>query len=102
MHSFTFDDNSLLPALYGRGDEHLMLLEQNTDTRINYRGNYLEISGEIDNCNYVSLVLKNLYDRLKDGLEIETGEWDTAILLPVQKFQKKSAAYVYKDSASYY
>lgn len=74
MHSFTFDDNSLLPALYGRGDEHLMLLEQNTDTRINYRGNYLEISGEIDNCNYVSLVLKNLYDRLKDGLEIEIGD----------------------------
>ena len=35
-------------------------------------------------------------------VEIETDEWDTAILLPVQKFQKKSASYVYRESASYY
>lgn len=35
-------------------------------------------------------------------VEIEQDEWDTAILLPVQQFKKKSAPYVWKDSASYY
>ena len=35
-------------------------------------------------------------------VEIEQDEWDTAILLPVQQFQKASASTVWKDSASYY
>ena len=35
-------------------------------------------------------------------VEIEQNEWDTAILLPVQQFKKKTASYVWKDSASYY
>ena len=74
MQSFTFDDNSLLPALYGIEDEHLLILEKNTDTKINYRGNYLEIFGEVDKCNDVGLILKNLYNRLKDGLEIGIGD----------------------------
>lgn len=74
MYTFTFDDNSLLPALYGREDEHLILLEKNTGTKINYRGNYLEIFGDSKNCNNVSLILKNLYNRLKDGSEISLGD----------------------------
>ncbi|MBL42927.1 MAG: phosphate starvation-inducible protein PhoH [Rhodospirillaceae bacterium] len=74
MLSFTFDDNSLLPALYGREDEHLILLEKNTDTKINYRGNHIEIFGESKNCKNVGLILKNLYRRLKDGSEISLGD----------------------------
>ncbi|MAR78732.1 MAG: phosphate starvation-inducible protein PhoH [Rhodospirillaceae bacterium] len=74
MQSFTFEDNSLLPALYGREDEHLVLLEKKTDTKINYRGNYLEIFGENNDCEKVSLILRNLYKRLKDGSDISLGD----------------------------
>ena len=74
MQSYTFEDNSLLPALYGREDEHLVLLEKKTDTKINYRGNYLEIFGKNNDCENVSLILRNLYKRLKDGSDISLGD----------------------------
>ncbi len=87
MQSCTFDDNSLLPALYGREDENLVLLEKKTDTRINYRGNHLEIFGENNNCENVSLILRNLYERLKDGLDISLGDVEGEIKM----IQGKSA-----------
>ncbi|PPR78853.1 MAG: PhoH-like protein [Alphaproteobacteria bacterium MarineAlpha2_Bin1] len=95
MHSFTFDDNSLLPALYGREDEHLLLLEKNTDTKINYRGNHLEIFGESNNCINVGLILKNLYARLKEGSEISLGDVEGELKMTIGKTENVSGEPVY-------
>ena len=41
----SFDDNSLLPLLYGEHDQHLARLEQKLGVHVAARGDRLEISG---------------------------------------------------------
>src|SRR3546814_5018202 len=40
-----FDDNSLLPMLYGEHDQHLLRIEQQLGVSLASRGNRLAISG---------------------------------------------------------
>tara|TARA_B100001559_G_C16422892_1_gene585931 strand:- start:165 stop:1103 length:939 start_codon:yes stop_codon:yes gene_type:complete len=90
MQSYKFDDNVFLPALYGNGDQNLCLLEQHTDTKINYKGNYIEVSGEKSNCEKVILILKNLYLRLKSGGDLTNGDVLGAIKMVEEKNVKIS------------
>lgn len=74
-----FDDNSLLPALFGDHDEHLLQIEQLLDVKLRYRGNNLEISGPATSREIADRAIASLYARLKNDLEVEAGDVQAAV-----------------------
>ena len=79
-----FDDNCLLPALFGRHDEHLARIEQGLGVALVSRGNKLAISGAPWSAEAAKLVIESLRQRLERGLDLDAGEVDAAIRLVVQ------------------
>lgn len=64
------EDNQLLPQLFGDRDRHLNVIELELTVTIVARGNQLMISGQKDNAVAAQIALRNLYNRLKQGLVI--------------------------------
>ncbi len=63
----TFDDNALLPLLYGEHDRHLARIEQRLGVRIASRGNRATISGGAEGTGLAESVLRALWQRLEKG-----------------------------------
>jgi len=74
-----FDDNSLLPALFGRHDEHLVEIERLLDVKLRYRGNRLEIAGAEDSRTLADRAIASLYRRLKEGREVAPADVQAAV-----------------------
>lgn len=74
-----FDDNSLLPLLFGEHDRHLARVEQTLGVSIAVRGNRLAISGPEDSVEAAKQALDALYERLKKGLSVGNHEVDAAM-----------------------
>ena len=74
-----FDDNSLLPLLFGSHNAHLAQIEQRLDVRLNSRGNEVVISGAKEQAATAATVLSDLYQNLKDGRPVDPAEIDGAI-----------------------
>jgi phosphate starvation-inducible PhoH-like protein len=79
-----FDDNSLLPLLFGEHDQNLLRVEQQLGVSVASRGNHLQISGPPDSVAVASQALEALYQRLKKGMEVGDGEVDAAVRLAGQ------------------
>ena len=79
-----FDDNNLLPPLYGEHDQHLTRLESQLGVRLAARGNRISITGPADAVRAAELALNGLYERLRKGLEVGDGEVDAAVRMVVQ------------------
>ncbi len=75
------EDNRLLPRLFGARDRHLITVEQELDVTIIARGNQLMIAGESDNVAAAQTAIHNLYQRLKQGLEISEFDVRTEVRL---------------------
>lgn len=54
--------NGIIANLYGQHDEHIKLLAQATDTKINARGNQLQVEATEDNLEKVKNALKLMLD----------------------------------------
>ena len=67
-----FDDNLLLPVLYGERDQHLDRIERQLGVSLVPRGNRLSIAGPASATEVARLALSRLYDRLKRGQDIDT------------------------------
>ena len=76
-----FEENQLLPLLYGDFDRHLARIEQALGVSIASRGNTLTISGAPVEVDVARLSLEDLYGRLVEGLEVSLGEVDAAVRL---------------------
>lgn len=76
-----FDDNKLLPALFGAHDENLAQIERMLDVTLRYRGNRLEITGDIADRTVARTAIDTLYDRLRQGFEVNQGEVRAAVRL---------------------
>src|SRR5262249_8113128 len=76
-----FDDNRLLPPLYGEHDRNLARIEAQLGVSIATRGNRAAISGPADAVDMARAVLTTLYDRLQRGLEVDHQEIDAAVRL---------------------
>lgn len=63
----SFDDNALLPMLYGEHDRHLARIEQRLGVRIASRGNRATISGGAEGTGLAESVLRALWQRLEKG-----------------------------------
>jgi phosphate starvation-inducible protein PhoH and related proteins len=75
----TFDDNQLAMQLFGRHSENLALVERRLDVVADQRGNQVTIEGEREACGRARRVLETLYDQLRKGHEITSGDVDGAI-----------------------
>jgi len=76
-----FDDNRLLPSLFGEHDQHLVRIEQGLGVSLVSRGNRLAISGPAEAVAHARTTLIALYQRLKRGLPVDMAEVDAAVRL---------------------
>ena len=76
-----FDDNAVLPELFGEHDAHLALIEERLGVAVSSRGNRVSIAGEAQDGQLAEAVLQMLYARLRDGLPVGPGDVDGAIRL---------------------
>src|SRR6202040_4482808 len=76
-----FDDNLLLPLLYGERDAHLDRIERQLGVSVVSRGNRLAISGPSARADQARAALAALYDRLKRGLDVDGPTVDAAVRL---------------------
>ncbi len=76
----TFDDNTLLPSLFGVHDQNLARIEQRLGVALVSRGNQVTITGAPQSTETAKLVLGDLYDRLKSGDDIGSADVDAALL----------------------
>ncbi len=74
-----FDDNTLLPLLFGDHDRHLVRIEHALGVVLRSRGNEVAISGPPSSVAATEAVLRTLYDKLKQGLPMGGGEVEGAI-----------------------
>jgi len=74
-----FDDNLLLPLLYGERDAHLDHIERQLGINLVPRGNRLSISGSASATEVAHLALSHLYDQVKRGQEIDLAAVDAAL-----------------------
>ena len=76
-----FDNNRLLPELYGEHGKHLSRIEQALDVSLANRGNQVFVSGQAENCARAEQVLTALYAHLERGAEVTGGDVDGALRL---------------------
>ena len=79
-----FDDNRLLPLLFGEHDQNLARIEKELGVSLVSRSNQIAISGPGAAVAIARAVLTGLYQRLKRGLAVDRGEVDAAMRLARQ------------------
>lgn len=76
-----FDDNRLLPLLYGEHDQHLAKLERELGVILATRGNILSIDGPGQAVGAAKQILSQLYRRIKAGETIGKADIDASLRL---------------------
>jgi len=95
-----FDDNLLLPLLYGERDQHLDRIERQLGVSLIPRGNRLAIAGPASATEVARLALSRLYERLKRHNEIDTAAVDAAMRLAKAEIEDKSLS-LWNDDAGF-
>jgi phosphate starvation-inducible PhoH-like protein len=94
-----FDDNRLLPALYGDFDRHLARIEQLLGITVASRGNSIIVTGDPSVAEIARVALQSLYVRLADGLDVALAEIDAAVRLARSAAEEESSGVAELDSA---
>jgi phosphate starvation-inducible protein PhoH and related proteins len=94
-----FDDNLLLPLLYGERDQHLDRIERQLGVSVVTRGNRLAISGPASATGAAHLALSQLYHRLKRGQEVDLPAVEAAIRLAAAEVADKNPSLWREDIA---
>ncbi len=74
-----FDDNDLLPVLFGEHNGNLNILERNLGVTISGRGNRLVIEGGDEEVRIANTVLLALWDKIKRQEDIGSAEVEAAL-----------------------
>ncbi|MBV8738120.1 MAG: PhoH family protein [Alphaproteobacteria bacterium] len=93
-----FDDNLLLPSLYGERDQHLDRVERQLGISLITRGNRLVISGPPSATEAARLALSRLYDRLKQGQDIDIAIVEAALRLAQAEIADRSLSLWQEDA----
>jgi phosphate starvation-inducible PhoH-like protein len=78
-----FDDNKLASVLFGQYGQNLALIERRLGVVADSRGNHVTIEGARDSCERARHVLEGLYEQLKRGDELASGDVEGAIRLAI-------------------
>src|SRR3954453_20636213 len=93
-----FDDNLLLPLLYGERDQHLDRIERQLGVSLMPRGNRLAIAGPASATEVARLALSRLYERLKRGQEIDMAAVEAAMRMAQAESEDKSLSLWREDA----
>ncbi len=74
-----FDDNALVPLLFGEHDCHLGLIEEELDVEIISRGNEVVVTGAKPSLRAAQSVFDVLWERLQKGMTVGAGEVMSAV-----------------------
>lgn len=74
-----FDDNALLPLLFGEHDQNFARIEQSLGVSLASRGNRIAIFGDADAVHSARAVLYALYERLSKGMNVGEAEVDAVV-----------------------
>ena len=85
-----FDDNNLIPLLFGEFDSNLAYIEEELDVEIVSRGNELIINGTKIKLKCAQTVFDILWDRLTKGLPVEKSDIDAALRIAKSPMTKTS------------
>ncbi len=77
--TLSFDDNQLLPILYGEHDRNLARMEMRLGVRLASRGNRLTITGAPERTEVAEAALADLWRRLQKGEHVGTAEVEAAM-----------------------
>ena len=80
-----FDDNRLASALFGQYGQNLALIEKRLGVVVDSRGNHVTIEGSRDAGEQARRVLEGLYEQLKRGNELSSGDVEGAIRLAISQ-----------------
>jgi phosphate starvation-inducible PhoH-like protein len=78
-----FDDNRLASTLFGQYGQNLALIERRLGVVAEQRGNQVTIAGSRDACEQARRVLEGLYEELRRGHDLSTGDVEGAIRLAI-------------------
>ncbi len=87
-----FEDNKLLPQLFGERDQHIDRIERELGVSVVSRGNRLAISGPSTRTGAARAALGALYERLQRGMEVDAAAVDAALRLAVRRGDGQSGA----------
>ncbi|MDD9901075.1 MAG: PhoH family protein [Alphaproteobacteria bacterium] len=85
-----FEDNALVPHLFGEHDSHLSRIEEELRVEIAARGNELAITGSKDRLRMAQTVFDILWDRLNNGLNVSIEDVDSAIKVATSPMDNKA------------
>jgi len=83
-----FDDNTLVPLLFGEHDRHLALIEEELDVEISSRGNEIVIIGSKLKLQMAQTVFDVLWDRLTNDLDVSEEDVSAAIQVALSPMDK--------------
>jgi phosphate starvation-inducible PhoH-like protein len=78
-----FEDNKLASVLFGQYSQNLALLERKLGVKADSRGNQVTIEGSRAACEQARRVLTGLYEQLKRGQDVSTGDVEGAVRLAI-------------------
>lgn len=88
----SFDDNRLLPLLFGEHDKYLVRIEESLGIALINRGNQIALEGKDDAVEVARSALARLYQQVKNGDDIDTADVDAAVRMataPTDLFGEK-------------
>lgn len=86
----TFDDNALLPYLYGPQSSHLRYLESLLSVDISTRANTIAVRGEKDKIEQTRQILEMLWEKITRKQDVTTQEIDAAVRFMSKKDNKNN------------
>ena len=92
--SILFENNALLPMLFGENDTTLSRLEQKLGVTLTSRGNILAISGPTSSVQTARHILEDLYSQLERGGDVSPGDVDAAIRISKDSNSRKAVGKV--------
>jgi phosphate starvation-inducible protein PhoH and related proteins len=95
-----FDDNLLVPLLYGERDAHLDQIERQLGVALVPRGNRLAISGTASATEIAHLALSRLYEQVKRGQEVDIAAVDAALRFAQAERDDKNLS-LWREDASF-
>src|SRR5436305_3567200 len=81
--ALAFDDNRLASLLFGQYGQNLALIERRLGVVADQRGNHITVAGGRDGVEQARRVLEGLYEQLKRGDELVSGDVEGAIRLAI-------------------
>ena len=96
--SMVFQDNALLPMLYGDDDAHLAKIEKRFNLQASSRGNVLALTGDKADIDAGRAVLEALYADIKKGGQVGSAEVDAAIRMTGVREHGEGGRMVFGDA----